>query len=35
VLRIDAAVELIAANPRIGSIAEHLKSVARFFVVDT
>jgi len=34
VLRVDTVVELIPANPRIGSIAEHLKSDVRFFVVE-
>ena len=34
VSRIDAAVELIAANPRMGSIAEHVKSDVRYFIVE-
>lgn len=34
VRRIESAVETIAANPRIGSIAEHLETEVRFFVVQ-
>jgi plasmid stabilization system protein ParE len=33
-LRIAETVVLIAANPRIGSLAEHLKSDVPFFVVE-